>query len=1500
MTTPESPSYDELKRRLEAAESALTAIREGRMDTVLGERETLVVRLAEAEARQTHLKQVVLAIRKVNQLIVAENDPRRLIEQACVNLTETMGYHNAWIALLGGEAAPGLGLRTEGAVAAAAASGFDGGFESLRERLERGEFPECMVQALANEDVFVVGDPAADCPDCPLSGHYGGRAGLVCRLAYDGVTWGILTASVPAAYAGDAEEQDLFNEVTGDLAFALHKISEARKLEESHRYLGLVIEGSGVGTWEWNVRTNETRFNKQWAAMLGYTIEELTPHDYTTWERLLHPEDLEQARRGLADCVAGITTNYKCEFRMKHKDGRWVWILDQGRIMTRDDMGKALFMFGTHTDITQIKQAEEALRESEQRLQAVFSAVDGVPIQGYDKDRRVIFWNPASERLYGYSHDEATGRALEELIIPKEAREAVVEGIRRWHDQNIPIPAGEIELQNKNGERLQVYSNHIMIINHRGEKEMFCIDVDLTEIRRIERRMTFLAAVVENSNDIVVVKDLDLRVIATNPAFAKLADHATVDTMIGKTDAEIFGVTPDTEPIRSYMADERHAQTLSPGEYILREESVVTFGGEVRTFLTKKYPIHDPSGSLIATGNISTDITERKAAEEALRKSESRVRRKLNALLDPEGDIGTLPLADVVDCDEVQSLMNDFHALTDIGVGILDLDGNILVGTGYQDVCMKFHRIHPEAEKLCRVSDTELTSGVKPGTFKIYKCKNNLWDMVTPIMVGGKHVGNLFLGQFFFEGEAPDIATFREQARRYGFDEAAYLKAYLAIPRWSRETVDRVMTFYCNLINVISRLSYARIKLARTTGTLRESESRFRSIFENAPIGIALVDLDYRLLASNQAYADLLGRDESEIKTLLLKDFTHPDDLEENLRLQSCLGRGEIDQYSLEKRFVRKNGDVRWGYLTACLIRDSNGDPLNFLGHVLDITDRKQAEKELIRQQRFLDLHNRISTVFLTTSGDEVFAGVLDVILRLLESRYGYFGYIDEAGDLVCPSMTRDVWNQYRVAEKSIVFPRSGWGGLWGRSLLEKRTLVANENLRIPQGHMVLENALAGPIVHHDTLIGQFVVANKSGGYNQEDRELLEAAAAHTAPILFAIREEARQKVAHENLETQLRQAQKMEAVGRLAGGVAHDFNNMLFIILGNVEMLSEDQSADGPFRKNLEAIRKAAEYSADLTRQLLAFARKQTVAPRVIDLNNTVEGMLKMLRRLIGEDIDMAWIPGGNVQPVKIDPGQIDQILANLCVNARDAIPGVGKVTIETGNTAFDEAYCGNHVGFAPGEYVMLAVSDNGCGMDEETRANIFEPFFTTKDLGKGTGLGLATVYGAVKQNNGFINVYSEPGQGTTFKIYLLRHKAKTAPVSEKGPDKPSKRGRETILLVEDEPSVLKMTTMMLERQGYTVVGASTPGEAIRLAAEHAGHIHLLMTDVVMPEMNGRDLAKNILSLYPGLKCLFMSGYTANVIAHHGILDEAVDFIQKPFSKSDLAIKLRKVLERN
>lgn len=380
-------------------------------------------------------------------------------------------------------------------------------------------------------------------------------------------------------------------------------------------------------------------------------------------------------------------------------------------------------------------------------------------------------------------------------------------------------------------------------------------------------------------------------------------------------------------------------------------------------------------------------------------------------------------------------------------------------------------------------------------------------------------------------------------------------------------------------------------------------------------------------------------------------------------------------------------------------------------------------------------------------------------------------------------------------------------------------------------------------------------------------------------------------------LEAQFHQAQKMETVGLLAGGVAHDFNNMLTVILGHAQLGLMHLDSTHPVCADLTQISKTAQRSAELTRQLLAFARKQTITPIVLDLNETVAGMFKMLKRLIGEGIQLNWHPSPDLWPVNIDPSQIDQLLANLCVNARDAIADTGKIAIETGNSSLDEEYCSQSLGFAVGEYVRLTVSDDGCGMDKMTQAQIFEPFFTTKGLGKGTGLGLATVYGIVKQNSGFIDVYSEPGIGTTFTIYFPRYPGE-AEVRTEGTTKPDSRGWETILLVEDEESILHITSLILRKQGYTVLVANRPSEAIRLASEQAGVIHLLMTDVVMPEMNGRDLAKKLLLTTPQLKCLFMSGYTANVTAHHDVLDKDVQFIQKPFSFSALTAKVRGVLD--
>jgi PAS domain S-box-containing protein len=400
--------------------------------------------------------------------------------------------------------------------------------------------------------------------------------------------------------------------------------------------------------------------------------------------------------------------------------------------------------------------------------------------------------------------------------------------------------------------------------------------------------------------------------------------------------------------------------------------------------------------------------------------------------------------------------------------------------------------------------------------------------------------------------------------------------------------------------------------------------------------------------------------------------------------------------------------------------------------------------------------------------------------------------------------------------------------------------------------------------------------------------------------LLASVRDITDRKEAEEEkirLENSLRQSQKMEAVGRLAGGVAHDFNNMLGVILGFTDMALERIEPGDALADDLREIRTAAERSANLTRQLLMFARKQIIAPRVLDLNRTVDGMLKILTRLIGEHIDLVWLPGMDLWPVKIDPTQVDQVLTNLCVNARDAIGNVGHMTIETRNITFDEAYCLDHAGFVAGDYVLLAVSDDGSGMDRHTLDNLFEPFFTTKGAAHGSGLGLATLYGIVKQNKGFINVYSEVGFGSTFKIYLPRDRGSCEGRAEPSIGTAEARGHETILLVEDEIAIMNMAAAMLEKAGYRVMAAPRPTQAIRMARAVTDAIDLLITDVVMPEMNGRELADNLLSHHPGLAVLFMSGYTADVIAHHGVLDEGVHFIEKPFSKQHLLLKVRSIL---
>jgi two-component system cell cycle sensor histidine kinase/response regulator CckA len=379
-------------------------------------------------------------------------------------------------------------------------------------------------------------------------------------------------------------------------------------------------------------------------------------------------------------------------------------------------------------------------------------------------------------------------------------------------------------------------------------------------------------------------------------------------------------------------------------------------------------------------------------------------------------------------------------------------------------------------------------------------------------------------------------------------------------------------------------------------------------------------------------------------------------------------------------------------------------------------------------------------------------------------------------------------------------------------------------------------------------------------------------------------------------LERQLLQSQKMEAIGRLAGGIAHDFNNLLSVILGHSDILEQQVGTNGRLRKSVEATRNAAERAAALTMQLLAFSRKQVIEPTVIDLNESVVEIQKMLHRIIGEDIELTIRLEPGLGYVKADSGQLGQVLMNLAVNSRDAMPGGGKLAIETANVDLDDTYVRQHLGARPGPFVMLAVSDTGIGMDSETLSHVFEPFFTTKESGKGTGLGLSMVYGIIKQNNGYVMTYSEPGRGTTFKIYFPRT-VESLPVPH-GMEKGIPGGSETILVVEDELALRELTCVLLEEAGYTVLESTGVEDAIATAKDSQRKIDLLLTDIVMPRLDGRELANQLVALRPNLRVLYMSGYTDDVIVHGGLLKQATVLVQKPFTKAKLLRKVRETLD--
>jgi PAS domain S-box-containing protein len=788
-----------------------------------------------------------------------------------------------------------------------------------------------------------------------------------------------------------------------------------------------------------------------------------------------------------------------------------------------------------------------------------------------------------------------------------------------------------------------------------------------------------------------------------------------------------------------------------------------------------------------------------------------------------------------------------------------------------------------------------------------------------------------------------------------------------------------VLLIYPLATSLLGTLMVNRMRRERNARRLEASEERMRLFFERQIVGMAITSPEKGWLQINDRLCRMLGYSREELSRLSWAELTHPDDLQADLVQFERLLSGAIDEYSIEKRLLHKDGAIVWTELSVGCVRFADGTVDYVLALLADITEGKRIVEDLQLTQSCIDrlamgvfridedgairYVNVRACESLGYSRDELLSmTVFDIDpdfapehwlehrskIRAqgsgtLESRHqrkdgsifpveitiNYFAYGEKrftfsfATDIserrLAEQALRESEEQYRTLVTNLpgvayrCLNDAQWTMVFFSDEIERLTgypvgdfidsaIRSYASIIHPDDRTMVDRAVQDGIMARQPfeieyrLIGADDVTvwvhEKGQGIFDPAGTLLWLDGVIVDITRYILAEEEKR-----NLQAQLLQSQKMESIGRLAGGVAHDFNNMLQAILGYSDLSLAQIDTTSPVHEGLIEIRKAARRSADLTRQLLAFARKQTVIPKTLNLNDTVASMLKMLQRLIGENIVLTWLPGNDLHPVKMDPSQLDQILVNLTVNSRDAIgDNSGKIAIQTDNVQLDAAYCADHPDCLPGQYTMLTVSDNGCGMDRETLPQIFDPFFTTKEQGKGTGLGLSTVYGIVKQNNGLVEVDSEPDQGAIFRIYLPSIASETVATKSSLTENPA-GGTETVLLVEDEAALLNLGQTILQHLGYTVLTADTPRAAIQLVRNHAGEIHLLITDVVMPEMNGRELAQQLSALRPAMHCLYMSGYTADIISHHGVLDPGIHFIQKPFSIDDLARAVRETL---
>ena len=1311
----------------------------------------------------------------------------------------------------------------------------------------------------------------------------------------------------------------------GGITIFSEDITDRKRAEETIRAsderLRQVLKGASGGAWNWNLKTGEIWWSSELYELWGVAFD--TPMDVASSLAIVHGEDHEVIRKAAENAIANGVI-YQCEFRIQHPSRGVLWMSSHGDVV-RDESGDPTHLLGMSFDVTTRRIAEQTLRERERFLGIVTSSAR-VGLVVVDENYEYLFANEAYAEIFGLDPRGIIGRHVYDVIENgwqqiQPRLDRALSGERVAYELTLP--------STPDGSPLRWFR---AMYEPRGDDAdrptVIVVVMEITELKRSESEVRksgeLLRAVVDGTTDAIYVKDRDGQYLLFNDAASRFVGK-TVEEVLGRDDADLF----DPTGAASVMAWDRRVMAAGAVE---TEEETLTAAGMTRTYLTTKAPYRDDRGNVVGVVGISRDISERKRIADELKQSQSllsvasRIGRmgawsvevpslvatwsdELRAIYGlPHGVAPSVEEALRLHAPEHRHAMReafqacvesgvpfDLEIQTDthqgerlwvrvIGEAVRDVSGTVIgVQGAFQNISdrkwAEQRLMTQHAVVIILAQATDLLSAAPKFLQAI--CDKTGWD-VGDLWVIDKKANALVCVDLWHDHKVP-AAEFRDVSLRTTLSQGTGLPGRVWATRQSAWIMDvtkdknfpraewaakaglrggfgfpiKLGDEVLGVAEFFSRDSRPPDReLVRMFDSLgsqigqfierkrAESELRlFRALIDQATDGIEVIDpATGRFLDVNEKSCLSHGYSREEYLRLSVSDVD-PDMTSVSWEEMT---KGKLKgTHSRESTHLRKDGST---FPVETIFNAIRLDREYSVAVVRDISDRKRVEETLRLLGRAMQA---VTQGIVITTPDQ--------------------------------------------PDNPITYASPGFERITGYSPEE----ALGRNCRFLQGRDTDPTAIRRI---HDAIQARQPCRVELLNYRKDGstfwNELSIAPVWDDVGRLIHFVAVQSDVSARRNLESQFRQAQKMEAIGQLAGGVAHDFNNLLTVINGYSELLLMQMRDSDPAHQHVKAIWDAGERAASLTSQLLAFSRKSVLEPRVVDPNAVVSEMGKVLIRLIGEDIRLSTALDPRVGRLKVDPGQLGQVLMNLAVNARDAMPTGGRLTIETRAIVLDENAVLGRPEIVSGRYVMIAVSDTGQGMTENVKARVFEPFFTTKDEGRGTGLGLATVFGIIKQSGGQVEVYSEVGLGTTFKIYLPTVEEVDATTPSQDPQTVP-GGKETILLVEDQADVRRLALIALQTHGYSVIEASDGQEAFRLVEQERPRLDILVTDVVMPGMSGRQLAEALRPHYPGLKVLYMSGYTDDAVVRHGILEAFVAFLRKPYTPLSLVRKVREVLDQ-